>query len=398
MNKSDLLNYALDNDILDMSYIQEQVKMNERKKVLSMHTFSIWETKNGLWKTYLPANNKNHRRVVQRNTREEIEDVIIDYWKEKSYDPIIDDVFKQWLEKKILMKEIEVSTRDRYRRLYDQCFEEFGKLHINAIDDCDIEDFIVDAIIKHSLTNKAYRNLVTLINGIFKYAKKRKYTSLNISDVMQGIEISKKMFRQTIKKDEDDVFLDSERIAITNYLTDNPDILNLGLLLLFKSGLRVGELAALKKEDFQGNYLCVQRTEIDYRENGKCMYEVKDFPKTEAGIRKVIIKNSDLWILRKIYLLNPFGEYLIEKNGSRVKTYTYRKRLRRVCNILGIKNKSPHKIRKTYGSLLIDSGVNKSIVVRQMGHTDISTTLKYYYKNHSDENDTIKKINQIQNM
>ena len=38
-----------------------------------------------------------------------------------------------------------------------------------------------------------------------------------------------------------------------------------------------------------------------------------------------------------------------------------------------------HKIRKTYGTTLIDGGVDESIIIEQMGHSDIHCTKQYYY-------------------
>ncbi len=122
---------------------------------------------------------------------------------------------------------------------------------------------------------------------------------------------------------------------------------------------------------------------------------MRDFPKTEDGIRDVVISDKSVWILQKIRSINPFGEYLLERNGERIKTHTYRSRLETVCKKTGVVKKSPHKIRKTYGSILIDSGVNESVVISQMGHTDIKTTKEYYYKNRKTIEQKRKYINVV---
>ena len=51
----------------------------------------------------------------------------------------------------------------------------------------------------------------------------------------------------------------------------------------------------------------------------------------------------------------------------------------RICKELDVDYKSNHKIRKTYGTMLLDSDVDESIIAEQMGHEDITTTSKYYY-------------------
>ena len=210
------------------------------------------------------------------------------------------------------------------------------------------------------------------------------------------IEISRKSFRKNHKTDEEQVFMEDELPKVIDYLEENQDIINLGILLLFKTGLRIGELAGLKKCDISENVIHVHRTEICYEDNsGNRVFEVRDFPKTEAGIRDVFIPENCLWILRKIRVMNPFGEFVFENNGSRIRTYVFRNRLDTVCKHTGVVRKSPHKIRKTYGSILIDNGVDESLVIEQMGHTDIKTTREYYYKNRKNDLQKAEVINNV---
>ena len=56
------------------------------------------------------------------------------------------------------------------------------------------------------------------------------------------------------------------------------------------------------------------------------------------------------------------------------------------CRKVGIPERSTHKIRKTYASMLLSSGIDEKLVTSQMGHTDISLTKEiYYYNRDSDE-------------
>ena len=70
-----------------------------------------------------------------------------------------------------------------------------------------------------------------------------------------------------------------------------------------------------------------------------------------------------------------------DKNGKRMTTNCFRRRLERVCKQVGVYKKSPHKIRKTYGSILLDNNVDKNLVIQQMGHTDITVTENHYHRN-----------------
>ena len=111
---------------------------------------------------------------------------------------------------------------------------------------------------------------------------------------------------------------------------------------------------------------------------------VSELPKTDAGYREIILPPSAEWTISKILTLNPDGEFLFMDKGKRIRENTYNKRLNRICDKLNLPHRTTHKIRKTYGTTLLDSDVNDSFVAEQMGHTDVSTTRKlYYYSNKS---------------
>lgn len=393
--KSEILQYAIDNDMIDSVFIQEQIKMQRNEELLSKHPYKIWEGKDGKWYSYFPDKEKG-RVLRKRNTEELIKDEIIAYWKKQESNPTISDIYSEWINGKVQREEITKATRDRYNRQYEQCFLDFGKHKIKSISEYDIEEFVLDTIYNCKLTQKGFSNLRTLILGIFKLARRKRLVSFSISELMNDMEISKKLFRRNVKSDDEQVFTTDELPKVLDYLKENPDIVNLGIFLLFKTGLRIGELAALKKTDITQNVIHISKTEIHYSDDaGNIVYEVRDSPKTEAGIRDVVVPDSGLRILNRIRLLNPFGEYLFERRGKRIRTYVFRERLRNICRKLDITMKSPHKIRKTYGSILIDNNVQESLVINQMGHTDIKTTKKHYYRNRMNYTEKKNIINHV---
>lgn len=81
---------------------------------------------------------------------------------------------------------------------------------------------------------------------------------------------------------------------VIDYMENKLDMVNIGLLLIFAIGIRVGELAAVKPKDINGNMMHVQRTEICYvaevdAKTGKTTnaYDIEEYPKSEAGDRYV---------------------------------------------------------------------------------------------------------------
>lgn len=386
------LKFAIESGMIDLSYIQDKYEMNKREELLSKHKWAISQGKDGWWRTYLPDKEKG-RRMIKRKTKKSVEDEVINYLQEEIENPTIREVYDEWISQKLRREEISIATKNRYDRQFFECLNDFGEKKIKKVEEFEIEDLILNTIHEKQLTRKSYSNMRTLIYGIFKYAKRRKLVEFSISETVSDMEISKKLFRKDVKDDNDLVFSSEECEKIMRFASENIDIRNLGILLLFKTGMRPGELAALKNVDVHENVIHINRTEIYYKtDDGKALYEVRDFPKTEAGIRDIIIPQNSLWIIRKCRALNPFGEYMFEENGKRLKTYYFSKRLNYICKQLGIKTKSLNKIRKTYGTILLDAKVSESVIISQMGHTDIETTKRYYYK---DRNSTAEKASII---
>ena len=389
----EMLKYAIENGIIDLSYVQEKYEMNKREEILKEHPYKIWEGKDGKWYTYLP-DEKNKRKLIKRKEKAQVEDAVIKYHKEQEDDPTVGDLFSEWLEGKLGRTEISNATADRYRRQFSECFTGFLERKVKEIDEGDIEDFMLSVLYSKHMTAKNFSNFRTLVFGIFKYAKRKKYVDFGIKQVVEEIDIPRKAFRKNTKSDAEMSFNDSERSRIMDYLQSNVDIMNIGLLVMFESGMRVGELSALKCEDVSDGCISVRRTEICYEQDGKRIFAVRDFPKTEAGIREIVFPKRYMPYLRMAEAQSS-GKYLFERNGERLKTQQFRDRLRTVCKKLGIAPKSPHKIRMTYATMLIDGGASDSLVMSQMGHTDIRTTFGHYYKDRMEQSQKREKIEEI---
>ena len=58
MTQEEILKYAVQNGMIDMSYMQECIEMNKRKELLSKHPYKIWQGKDGKWRSYLRTKRK----------------------------------------------------------------------------------------------------------------------------------------------------------------------------------------------------------------------------------------------------------------------------------------------------------------------------------------------------
>lgn len=385
--------------MIDISDVQNSMEAMKRKELLEKHPYKIWQGKDGEWYTKL-LEEDGTKKLRHRKTLKELEDVIIAHVRNRVECPTIETVFYEWMNIRLDRGEIEKSTYSRYERDFIRYFTKIKDWKIQSVTELQIEDFIKRTIQELSLTRKAFSNMRTLIYGIFRYAKKKKLIKFSIKSTMDDIEFSKNEFQKIFHEDNEQVFMLDEEAKIIEYLENNQDLLNLGLLLLFKTGLRIGELTSLKKEDIHERQIHISKTETIYQDKeGKTHYDIKLFPKTEAGIRDVIIPDNCVWILDKIRRLCPFGQYVFMQNGERIRSYVFRTRLYSNCKKLGIVVKSPHKIRKTYGSKLYDSGeVPEAFMMEQMGHTDISCLKKHYYYNRMNDKEKRQILNQVKTL
>lgn len=381
LSNKELLNFAVENGIIDINTIQKQIEMNERKKYLEMHIYKKWEDENGYWHTYIPDETKGRVRK-KKKTEKEIDDLIIKHYKQKIENPTIDEVFAEWNDRRLELKKIAPSTHIRNIQCYKRHYKEFGKRRIKSIDSEELIDFLEEQIPEHNLSPKAFSNIKGITKGFFKMAKKRKLIDWSIEEAYYDLDVSDCDFKKTIKEDYEEVFDELEMQKVMEYLIKNQDVKNLAIILMFVTGMRVGELASLKNECIEDCYVKIRRTETKFVKNDVWVYEVKEYPKSEAGVRNIVVPKDYVWVLKKIRTLNPFGEYcFVNQKGVRLTTNCFRRRLEKICKKLNVYKKSPHKVRKTYGTILLDNKVDMQMAVNQMGHTDVYMTETHYHRN-----------------
>ena len=380
MNNQDILKYAIEHGMINVSCIEEQINMNKRKELLEKHPYKIWKGSDGKYHTYLPDEDKK-RVPRKRNTQKEIEDLIVEFWKEKQENPTVEEVFNEWNDRRVRLKKIKKATHFRYTQDFKRYYKEFGNRKIKSLEPEEIEDFLEEQISEYDLTAKAFSELKIITRGLLKRAKKRKLITFNVEAIFQELDTSDSDFCKVIKEDYQEVFDEDEMPIMMEYLEKNLDIYNLAILLMFVTGIRIGEAVALKHSDFDGCTFKIRRTETRYKENGKYVYDIDDYPKSPAGVRTVIIPKQYEWLANTIKKTNPFCEYIFMKDGERMHTQTIRLRQKRICDKIKIYRKSPNKIRKTYGSILLDNHIDERLIIGQMGHTNILCTEQHYHRN-----------------
>lgn len=377
MTESELLKRALADGIIDFGNIQKEIELNDRKKYLEMHEYKVWQG-NGKWYTYLYTDGK--RKLVKKSKLKDLESAIVQHYKKEEDEPTIEVIFNKWLDNKLNYGEITIQTYNRYKNDYIRFIQGSTiDCKIRYITEEMLEDYIRTTIKEHELTAKAWSNLRTLIYGIFKHAKKNGYTKISITAFMGDLEMSRKVFSVHKKDRLEQVFTDSEKELICNYLwTHDHSSAAMAIILSFYTGLRAGELSALKWTDIDDENIHVHRTEIHYKTESGMVYEVRDFPKTESSIRNVVLTTTAKVVLDKLRDNMDTNEYIFIRDNKRIHGHVFSNKLKRLCRKLDITPRSLHKCRKTYASTLSKANVPLAIISDQLGHSESVTTQKHY--------------------
>lgn len=385
------MKYIIDEGIIDLAYVREQMEMKERKEFLEKHPYKIWEGKDGKWYTYLP--DKGGRKLVKRSSKNKITDYVIDYWKSQAENPTLEEMFKLYNDSRLKASQISKASHLRYMQDFIRFYEPWKDRKIKSITADELCDFMEERVAELGLTSKAFCNFKLVTKGIFKRAYRKKMVTFRVEEeVIDALDMSERGLNKVHKEDSREVYSERDFTRYVQYLSENPDIWNLALLLIMVTGLRGGEIVTLSYEDLEEKeeffYINVNHTETRYLgDDGSYVYDIKDAPKTDAGIRAVIVPKQFKWIYDELLKYNKqSGGFIFTnpKTGKRLTTNSLRRRQERNCIKLNMCHKSPHKGRKTYGSILLDSKLDNNLILQQMGHVEISTTENHYHRNMKD--------------
>lgn len=140
------------------------------------------------------------------------------------------------------------------------------------------------------------------------------------------------------------------------------------------TGMRVGEILALKKEDIDLTNKIINVTKTLTKDKDGNVILGKQ-TKTYAGVREVPILNSLLPILDKI----ENKGFLFLYKGKFITPPTINSHFKRICKQAGISsNVNTHMLRHTFATRCIEAGMSAVVLQKILGHKDIQTTLNTY--------------------
>lgn len=386
-----LLSYLIDNANLDLDSVLADMNKTERKKLLEPYKDKIWQGK-GKDKRFKVR--LQDRKIIAKATREELENTLVEILS-KDEKRTLKTLYPEWFTyKKSISK--EESTMYQIHLYWERYYlkDDIINKPLEKLDFLTLKSWVYELIKKYEMTKKAYYNISIIIRQMFIYALEKGYIE---SNEFAKVKVDYNIFRRPKKKDETQVYLvdEQEKIEAEAWkdFNDTKSTTALAILLAFQTGMRSGELLALQFSDISddGKYISVakqeQRTRVQ-RPDGTwdCSGTKIGAPKSVAGERTVYLTQSAQEIIKLVKETNQTQglydrDYIFCNKEGKIHSRALESRLEKYCNHISIKTKSPHKIRKTYVSTLIDNNVNLNLVRELVGHSKISTTLNCYCYN-----------------
>lgn len=166
-------------------------------------------------------------------------------------------------------------------------------------------------------------------------------------------------------------------------LREHMDSARLGMLLCLYTGIRLGEICALKWEDVapDGQSLrirrTVQRISVPDAADGPRTVLVFDTPKSASSNRRIPVPPALAEELRRF---RREGEcFLLTGDAERVmEPRRFQSRFKTVLRHAGVEDINFHALRHTFATNCIGLGCDPTTLSRILGHSDVAITLNTY--------------------
>ena len=404
--KRELVQTALSCGIMNGGIAGIQDEVNKADEIIGMY-WTKYNENDGYWYARVPNGKQGgQKKLIKRRNKADMDEAILAA-HEQLHGPMpsagavcFEKLYPEWRSYKLMVKEHMQSTAIRNDSCYKRYLEgaEWIRQDISRIRPIDIRKWLKITIAEREPTLHDYKNLHGIINGVFQYALDEGYVSQPIAPFIAGLGRNKKLFTPTRAQlpeyDSSQVYSQEEARKVMAQLQQD-HINDLGLKLLFYTGLRIGELVALKWDDVAPDYseILVRRRQTSQKEGNRFIHPVVNHTKGIGSYRRVLIPPElRRPLLEAVRKLNPEGEYIFSKNGAMLTPASFSSRLRRICRWAGVEFKSLHKIRKTVVTELMDHRLPMPLIQSQVGHASALTTETHYHFNNKTREENGRKI------
>ena len=310
-------------------------------------------------------------------------------------------LYREWAEEWLLNKKdfVKESTYANYATvLYNHLIPDLGETSLQSVNHNMLQQYILDKLKSgrigenSHLSEKTVKDIMMVLKSTIRYAMNQ--GAMNVID----LDFT---YPKNTKKKKIYILTKKEQKKITDYVLENLTPRNLGILISLYSGMRIGEICALKWEDidFSKKAIRIQRS-MEYR------YSVGEWrigePKSKAGYRTIPLTDETIRILTEQKEKNKnikkiqeeWYEFIfLSRKGEPVKNSAYDTALFKICDKAKINRFSMHVLRHTFATRCIEGGMMPKTLQKILGHSNIGITMNLYV--HITEDEKQKEIDKV---
>ena len=273
-------------------------------------------------------------------------------------------LMEEWLGK--IERTRKYSTYVKYKNLY-QCHIQnlFSNDNFTQI----TNNHIQNKISVLDISDSTRQSVLAIIKQTLRYAEDRYgYPMISITSkaVVQNPHSVEIMNR-------------TEQAKLMQFLHNNMDISKAGIFLCLSTGLRLGEVCALKWEDIdiEQKILHVNRTvqRIESKDGFQKTVLLETPPKSFFSNREIPISDGLLLLLTNF---RKTGQGYVLRTSKPMEPRTYQNHFKRYLQSINAPSYNFHTLRHTFATNCIDNGMDIKSLSEILGHSDVQITLNRY--------------------
>jgi len=266
-------------------------------------------------------------------------------------------------------RKLSANTIASYRNDLHQFWHILQQPNVYTITEDDIKSFF-KSIDEANVTTKAH--YLTVIQSFYLFSIENNFTSYNPCERFKMPKLPQKI-PNYLTYEEVDKLLNIPLCTVYDYRTKAM------LELLYATGMRVSELLSLRftNVDFQNDMVIVEGKGSKTR--------MVPFNETSEYYLKLYLNDYRSELVKKG---KNYEELFLNNRGTPMTRQGFFKLLKKLCISQNIKKEiSPHVLRHSFATHLLNAGADLRVIQELLGHSDISTTQIYTHvsKEHAKE-------------
>lgn len=243
----------------------------------------------------------------------------------------------------------------------------------NSLPEQSVQAFVLHKI-ESGLSTKSVKDILIVLKMVMKFGVKKEWMTYYEWDLKYPPSSENKVL---------DVLSVTNHRKILNHIQSHFTFMGLGIYISLSTGLRIGEICALKWSDINvtDGILTVNRTiERIYIIEGEKKHTelVINTPKTKNSCREIPMNKELLGMLKPLKKVVNDDYYILTNDERPIEPRTYRNYYKRLMEKLDIPKLKYHGLRHSFATRCIEVGCDYKTVSVLLGHSNISTTLNLY--------------------